>query len=123
MTHEYNGVRSIKDTYYQYIFVTDDKCCAAIGQTLKVRAAIDYGKVIYNQTLIDYDFPHWRQKESFLLSMSQEIFYNVTKRAITRNNLSEEEYQLELDTITENSSQQISKLTREITVLTKKGFG
>ena len=121
--HEWNGTRKIKETYPQYIFATDDKRCATIGQTLEVRAAIKYGDVTYNQTLISHDFPHWRQKDSFLLEMSQEINKGIWKRVIRRNNLSEEDFQLELDTIINNSSQQISELTQEIKAVTKKGFG
>ena len=121
--HEYNGTREIKETYPQYIFATDDECCASIGKTLKVVAAIDYGDVIYNQTLINHDFPHWKQKDSFLLEMFQEINKGTWKRVIRRNNLSEEDFQLELDTIINKSSQQISELTQEIKAVTKKGFG
>ncbi|WP_144864145.1 hypothetical protein [Hyella patelloides] len=121
--HEYNGTRKIKETYPQYIFATDDERCATIGKTLKVIAAIHYGDVTYNQTLISYDFPHWRQKDSFLLEMSQEINKGILKRIVRRNNLSEKDFQLELNTIINNSSQQISELTQEIKAVAKKGFG
>ena len=93
------------------------------GKTLKVLAAIDYGNVIYNQTLISHDFPHWKQKDSFLIEMNQEINQAVIERVVRRNNLSEEDFQLELDNIINKSSQQISELTQEIKAVTKKGFG
>lgn len=121
--HEYNGTRRIKETYPQYIFATDDERCAIIGKTFKVLAAINYGNVIYNQTLISHDFPHWKQKDRFLIEMNQEINQAVIERVVRRNNLSEEDFQLELDNIINKSSQQISELTQEIKAVTKKGFG
>ena len=65
--HQYNGVREINNSYPQYILVTDDKSCAAIGSMLAVFGAFDYGNVIYNQTLINHDFPHWNHKGRFLI--------------------------------------------------------
>ncbi|MDJ0682717.1 MAG: hypothetical protein QNJ18_22995 [Xenococcaceae cyanobacterium MO_167.B52] len=123
LTHEYNGIRSINDTYHQYIFATDDKRCAAIGQALKVIGAIDYGNIIYNHTLVSYDFPHWKQKEKFLLDMNQEIFKKTTERAIRRNQLSEKDAQLTTENIINNSTYQISKITKELKAITNKGFG
>lgn len=105
------------------IFATDDLCCATIGKALKAISTIDCGDVIYNQTLISHDFPHWKRKDSFLLEMSQEINQGVIARVVKRNNFSEEDFQRELDTIIDRSSQQISELTQELKALTKKGFG
>ncbi|MDJ0635420.1 MAG: hypothetical protein QNJ34_19675 [Xenococcaceae cyanobacterium MO_188.B29] len=121
--HQCNGLRKFKNIYPQYIFVTDDKCCAIIGEALKVLAAIDYGNVIYNQTLISHDFPHWKQKDNFLFEMSQEINKGIFQRIVRRNNLSESAFQHELNAIVDNSSQQISELTQELKAVTKKGFG
>lgn len=90
---------------------------------MKVVAAIDSGDIIYNQTSISYDFPHWKQKDSFLLAMSQEINESVIGRVVERENMSQEDRQYELDTVIDRSSQQISELTQEIKALTKKGFG
>jgi hypothetical protein len=118
-----NGTRNIQDNYYQYIFATDDKRCATIGKTLKVLAAIDYGNVIYNQTLISCDFPHWKQKDSFLLSIYQELFPKITERAIKRSKSSEKDNQFEIETIVSESTYQIAKIKKELEITTKKGFG
>lgn len=55
--------------------------------------------------------------------MTQQINKGINKRIARRNNLSEKDFQHELDTIINNSSQQISELTQEIKAVTKKGFG
>lgn len=121
--HQCNGLREFNGIYPRYIFATDDRCCAIIGKTVKQVAAIKYGNVIYNQTLVSHDFPHWKQKDGFLLEMDQKIKKGIFQRMFRRNNLSEEEFQHELNAIVDNSSQQISELTQEIKTVTKKGFG
>lgn len=72
---------------------------------------------------MSHDFPHWKQKESFLLEMNQEIERSVFQRIMKRNNLLKDELQNEINAIVDNSSQQISKLTQEIRNAMKKGFG
>ena len=121
--HECNGLREFNGIYPRYIFATDDIRCATIGETLKVVSAIKYGNVIYNQTLVSHDFPHWKQKDGFLREMFQEIDKGIFQRMVRRNNLSEEKLQYELNAIVDKSSQQISQLTQEIRTVTKKGFG
>ena len=121
--HQCNGLREFNGIYPRYIFATDDIRCATIGKTLKEVAAIKYGNVIYNQTLVSHDFPHWKQKDGFLREMSQEIDKGIFQRMVRRNNLSEKEFQYELNAIIDNSNKQISNLTQEIKTVTKKGFG
>ncbi|MGK7936555.1 MAG: hypothetical protein AB4206_12275 [Xenococcaceae cyanobacterium] len=58
-----------------------------------------------------------------MLEMDQKIKKGIFQRMVRRNNISEEEFQHELNAIVDNSSQQISELTQEIKTVTKKGFG
>ena len=55
--------------------------------------------------------------------MYEEISKETTERANRRKQLSEKDSQHEVETIINNSTYQISKITKELKAITKKGFG
>ena len=123
LIHEHNGTREINNSFPQYILATDDKPCANVASIIKVIAAIDYGYVIYNQTLINYDFPHWKNKDEFLFKINQQMYEDVEQRAIKRISMSEADLQNETETIIDTSSQYIAEFTKELEIIQCKGFG
>ena len=122
LPHLFYGFRKIDNNYPQIIFATDDNPCAKIASFMKVIGNIDYGNIDNNQTLISFDFPYWKHRDSFLLKMSHEIRCEIIKRSIRRNSLSEIDFLNELESIIDNSSKQIDKLTQELKTLLNKGF-
>lgn len=59
------GFYQTNNSFPQIILVTDDFDCARIGSLMKVIGNIDYGNIAQNQTLANFDFPYWKQRESF----------------------------------------------------------
>ena len=61
-------------------------------------------------------------KVDFLFDLSQEINKHVINRAVRRRNASEAEFQDELKIIINDSSEYILEFTRELEILSNRGF-
>jgi hypothetical protein len=105
------GIRETNNTYPQCIFATDDEACGMIGSLMKVSTAIDYGKVIYNQTSLNFNFPHWKQMDNFLFKVSYKINSHANERSIRRKFMSETEYQNDIQMIIDKSEEYILQFT------------
>lgn len=122
LPHMFYGIREINNLCPQYIFATDDRTCAKLGSLMKVIGGIDCGRVIYNYELLNFNFPHFKNRDSFLFKISHEIVNKVTERILERKYLSEEESQRKLQITINNSSEYILKFTQELNNVSKKGF-
>lgn len=122
LPHWFYGVAQVNNSYPQVIFATDDKACGMIGSIMKVTGCLDYGNFTNNQTLTNFDFPYWKNQDSFLFKTSWKINNEIIKRSIKRNSLSEVEFENELESIVDNSSRQINKLTQQLKTISNKGF-
>lgn len=123
LPHLFYGVRETNNSYPQCIFVTDDQACAMIGSLMKINMAVDFGKVTYNHTSLNLNFPHLQRFDSFLFEKIHNFNCHTNKRIVKREFANETERISEIKSIIDKSEEYISQFTYQLNKITSKGFG